>query len=144
MQWIAAAASGVYFCGTMIEGTVLLNWPDYAPQAWQTLLVFFAVALVALVVNTIFARFLPKLESFILVIHVCGFFAILIPLLHFGKPSSTKEVFETWLNEGEWSTRGMTFLVGVTTPIYNFVGADGASHMGMFLICRSFGGMRGS
>lgn len=36
---------------------------------------------VAILVNTTASKILPKLESFILILHIAGFFAILIPLV---------------------------------------------------------------
>lgn len=37
-----------------------------------------------MVINTIFARPLPKIEAVLLVVHICGFFAILVPLVCLG------------------------------------------------------------
>lgn len=120
--WQAVTAGGVYLSGSMIQGVVVLNYPDYAPKNWQTTLMFYAVVLLSLTINTVLARTLPHFESAILVIHILGFFALIIPLLYLGPSSTPQEVFQVWLGEGDWDTRGLTFLIGVTTAMFNFIG----------------------
>lgn len=98
----------------------VLNHPDYVPTKWQTTLLFFAVILLCLLINTIFARFLPQAESGMLIIHILAFFGILIPLVYLGPRSSNQKVWGTWLNEGGWPSRGVTFWVGSTISMLDF------------------------
>lgn len=65
----------------MIIALAQLHYPSYTPALWQGTLVFWLVMLVAIAVNVAASRVLPQLESFILVLHILGFFAIMIPLL---------------------------------------------------------------
>lgn len=65
----------------MILALAQLNYPSYAPALWQGTLVYWEVIAVAILVNTTASKILPKLESFILILHIAGFFAILIPLV---------------------------------------------------------------
>ena len=43
IAWQFGAASSVYLCGSMVQGLVILNYPDYVPERWQATLMFYAV-----------------------------------------------------------------------------------------------------
>ena len=75
-------AGGGYLAGTMIEALIQLNHGDYVPHLWHGTLLFWATVAVAVFINTVTSTVLPKIEAFILVVHVVGFFAILIPVVY--------------------------------------------------------------
>jgi choline transport protein len=54
----------------MIQGMVVLNYPDYGFKRWHGTLLYWAVVVLALLVNTIASRLLPKIESAILVLYL--------------------------------------------------------------------------
>jgi choline transport protein len=68
-------------------------------------------------------------EGTILVLHIVGFFAILIPLWVLAPTNSSKEVFTQFQNLGGWSSQGLSFMVGLLSPIYTLLGVDSAVHM---------------
>ena len=68
----------------MILALAQLNHPSYSPALWQGTMVYWGVMTVAVLLNTYASKILPNLESFILVLHITGFFAILIPLVVVG------------------------------------------------------------
>lgn len=72
--------------------------------------------------NTIVGKFLPKFEGFILIVHVLGFVAILLPLAIMGSHQDAHEVFTTFLNEGNWPTQGLSFMIGLIGSVYVFTG----------------------
>ena len=65
----------------MILALAQLNHPSYSPALWQGTMVYWGVMTVAILLNIYTSKILPKLESFILILHITGFFAILIPLV---------------------------------------------------------------
>lgn len=67
-----------YLAGTIIQGLVILNNPDYNPHPWQSTLMIWAVLTFSILFNTFFASKLPLLEGVVLVLHILGFFAILV------------------------------------------------------------------
>ena len=69
----------------MIVALAQLNHPSYSPTLWQGTLVYWGVMTVAILLNVYTSKILPKLESFMLVLHIAGFFAILIPLVAVGR-----------------------------------------------------------
>ena len=108
-----------------------MNYPDtYSPTRWQGTLLFYAILAIALLTNTYLARVLPKIEAFILLIHLLGFFCVLIPLVYLAPHDSASDVFQTFINGGEWPTDGLSFFIGTVTPMFSFVGINAASHIG--------------
>ncbi|PQE27665.1 choline transport protein [Rutstroemia sp. NJR-2017a BBW] len=125
----ACLASSAFLGGTMIQGLLVLNCPSYGYQRWHGTLLLYAFVSLALLVNTWLARLLPRFESLVLVIHVVGFFCILIPLTYLAPHVSAKEVFATFVDGGEWGSQGLSFMIGLSTGMFGFIGCDAASHM---------------
>jgi len=90
----------------------------------------YAILLVVVLVNTAAAKLLPRIETAILVIHVVGFFAILIPLVKLAPHGSPAEVFTVFANNGGYSSSGLAFFIGLISTNLPFVGYDGPCHMG--------------
>ena len=124
--WQAALASGAFLGGTMIQGLLVLNHPSYDYQRWHGTLLFYAIIVVALFVNTYLARQLPRIEAIVLIIHVMGFFAILIPLVHLAPHATAKEVFATLSDGGGWGSNGVSFFIGLSTSMFAFIGKSPA------------------
>ena len=61
-----------------------MNHPGYSPTQWQGTLLYWALMGLAILVNVFSSTILPKLEFFILVLHILGFFAFLIPMVYVG------------------------------------------------------------
>ena len=92
-------------------------------------MILFAIVLFALFFNTVLARLLPLAEGTILIIHILGWFVILIPIIVKGDHHSNEEVWTLWLNLGGYKSSGVSFFVGLIGPVFAFMGADGATHM---------------
>lgn len=127
--WQGSVSSSALLTGNMILGLASLNNIDFQPQLWQGTLLFWAIFLFAVFINTLVSSALPKFEGLILVLHVLGFFAILIPLITLGPHADAKEVFTTWTNNGGFSSQGLSFMVGIMGNVFAFVGTDAAFHV---------------
>ncbi|KAI0116467.1 amino acid transporter [Nemania sp. FL0031] len=127
--WQAATASLGYLSATLIQGLAVLGNPAYQPLPWQTTLLMWAVIAFAVIFNTVISSALPKVEGAILVLHILGFFAILVPLVYLSPHQSRETVFTVFYNGGGWPTQGLSFLIGLIATVFNFLGADGAVHM---------------
>lgn len=88
-----------------------------------------AVAAVAILFNTFFAKKLPLIEGVILIIHVFGFFGILVPLWALSPRQTPEAVFTQFTNANGWPSQGLACLVGIIGPIYSLIGPDSAVHM---------------
>lgn len=106
----------------MVQGLLVLNYPNYINERWHGTLLFYAVILFALFVNTYLGRFLPQIESVVLLFHVLGFFGILIPLAYLSPHQPADFVFTKFLNVGEWNTKGLSFFVGLVSAMNSFPG----------------------
>lgn len=118
----ANISSAAFFSGTMIQGLLVLNYPDYVFERWHGTLLFYIVVIFSLFVNTYLARLLPGIESAVLVLHIIGFFCILIPLVYLAPHSSASYVFTTFANDGGWSSTTLSFFIGLSTGMYSFIG----------------------
>ncbi|KAK0943656.1 hypothetical protein LTR29_004829 [Friedmanniomyces endolithicus] len=130
LAWIATVATETLFAGTMIQGAMIIDNPDYAGPKWQGTLLTWVVILGCIFINVLIPQWLPRFEVFILVFHIAGFFAILVTLLVMTPSLGTNaSVWLTVLNEGGWPTQGISFCVGFLGNVATFVGADASVHM---------------
>lgn len=120
--WQAMVASGAFLSGTLIQGMIVLNNPQYEPKRWQGTLLHWAVVLVAVFINSVISSLLPMLEGLILIVHVLGFFAIIIPLVYMSSHGSSSSVFTTFVDGGGWGSRGLSFWVGIIGNVFAFLG----------------------
>lgn len=106
----------------MIQGLLILNYPTYEYHAYHATFLCWAVIAVSVFINTVVSGLLPMLEGLILVFHILGFIAILITLLYMAPHGTAASVFRTSLNEGNWSTQGLSYCVGFIGNVATFVG----------------------
>ncbi|KAL9622996.1 MAG: hypothetical protein Q9160_002714 [Pyrenula sp. 1 TL-2023] len=126
--WQADLAAVFYLGGIIIQGLLVLNYPDYDFQRWHGTLLFWAITIVAIVFNTLLVKFLPWIEASICVIHCLGFFVVLIPLVHLGDKVSAHDVFAQYLSLGNYSP-GLSWFVGLISTVFGFMAADGGIHL---------------
>ena len=129
LAWIATIATETIFLGTMIEGLITLNNPDFNQQRWQNTLLAWATVAGTFFINVVVPNILPRFEIFMLVLHLAGFIAITAVLLAMSPKKSADFVFRTALNEGNWPTQGVSYCVGFIGNVDTFVGADASVHM---------------
>jgi choline transport protein len=126
--WLGSVASSALFTGNMVLGIAALNWEGFAPRLWQGTLLFWALFLFALIINILASSALPKFEAVVLLLHILGFVATLVPLVVLGPHTSSERVFSNWNNNGGWPSQGLSFMVGLMGNVFAFVGSDAAFH----------------
>ncbi|KAJ5810034.1 uncharacterized protein N7503_002252 [Penicillium pulvis] len=130
LGWHTGIAGCCYTVANMMVGIVAINYPDsYTYQPYHVTLIVIAVAIVAILFNTFLAQKLPMIEGIILIVHVFGFFGILIPLWVLSPTVPPSEVFGSIEDRGGWGNNGLSCLVGLIGPIYALIGPDSAVHM---------------
>ncbi|KAF9890416.1 hypothetical protein FE257_006084 [Aspergillus nanangensis] len=127
--WQATFATSCFLSGTLIQGLIALCNSTYVPQPWHGTLLFWAVAFFSIVINSVGGKLLPRFEGIILILHILGFFAILIPLTYMADHGDAKEIFTTFYNMGGWPTQGLSFFIGLVGCVFAFAGGDAAVHM---------------
>jgi choline transport protein len=126
--WQAATASSAYLAGTTLQSTILMLDDGYSPKPYQAVLFSWAVLAFAVIINTVGSKTLAHFEGLILILHILGFFAILIPLVYLA-PHSNASILTTFVNSGGWSTQGLSFMVGLPSSIFALIGVDSCVHM---------------
>lgn len=129
LAWIATVATETIFAGTIVQGILILDYPDYVSKQWQGTLLSWLIIATAIFINVVTPNLLPKVEAFTMIFHIAGFIAILSVLWIYSPHGSVEFVFTTTLNEGGWSTQGLSYCVGFLGNVATFVGADASVHM---------------
>ena len=71
-----------------------------------------------------------------MILHITGYFIILIPLIYIAPQGKASDVFTIFLNGGGWPTTGLSFLIGLLGPVFTFGGANGAVHVSYFKLIK--------
>lgn len=79
--------------------------------------------------NTFLAKKLPLVEGIVLIVHIFGFFAVVVTLWVLGPRGDAAQVFTTFTNLGGWDSTGLSALVGILAVMIPLLGADAAVHM---------------
>ena len=122
ISWQAANASTALLNATLIQALVASNYPDYSFQRWHSTLISYGIVAVALFVTTYLGRLFPKFEAIVLVLHIVGFFTVLITLVYLAPKSPVSEVFKQFINGGGFSNDAISFLVGSVSVMFSFNG----------------------
>lgn len=130
IAWQAAMASAAYLSATSLQGLVINSQPSYSPERWHGTLLVFTVISLCFTVNTFLSKHLARVEAVILFLHIT-LFIIVLSILTAKAPtkSSNHDVWALFLNEGGYESKGLSFFVGLITPVFAFSCADGTVHM---------------
>jgi choline transport protein len=127
--WQTFLASVAFVNGTMIQGLIALNDSQYPFHAYHGTLLTIAVIAFAIIFNTLLAVHLPLIECVVLVIHVLGLFAIIIPLWVLAPRQTSHAALLEFSNNGGWPSTGLSAMIGLTTPLTALIGYDCSVHM---------------
>jgi choline transport protein len=126
LGWQAGIAFSSFLVGTLIQGLLVLNYEDYVFKRWHGTCLAIACLCFSVVFNTFLAQRLHLVEGCILVLHIFGFFAIIVPLWVLSPRASSKEVWTTFYDPG-WGSQGLSTLVGgIVASVAPLLGADAA------------------
>ena len=130
--WQGSIVGISFVAGTSVQGLIALNHDSYVPQRWHGTLLIIAAVTAAIVFNTIAAKKLPLVETLVLILHILGVFAIVIPLLAMApEKNDARFALLTFYNGGNWITVGLSTMIGLLTPLSSMLGFDCAVHMCM-------------
>lgn len=130
LGWVTGCPATAQLTASLIQGLVYLKYPNVNFGAlWQFALLVMLIVLLASAFNIYGTRILPTAEGIFLLVHVLGYFAFLIVFWVMSKHSPAREVFTTFADEGNWGSNGLATLVGITTPLWSFLGPDAGAHM---------------
>lgn len=115
---------------TATQGLVINSRPSYDSERWHGTAMAIAVVLICLIFNSFLSKGLPHIEVATLFLHV-SLFIILLIIITVMSPNKSRndDVWALLLNQGGYQSRGLSFFVGLITPVFAFTGVDGAVHM---------------
>lgn len=129
LGWQALTASAAFLGGLQIQGLVVLSYPDYVFERWHGTLIYWAILLLAFLINTVGIKVMPMVENGVLIFHVLTFLAVLIPLVVLSPHKDARYVFTSFENNSGWSSNGVAWCLGLLSSTYVLVGYDGACHL---------------
>ncbi|KAK3312091.1 putative GABA permease [Apodospora peruviana] len=130
LGWQVGNVAISFLVAGQLQGLIILNHASYIPERWHLTPIIIAIITFCMAFNTFLYRQLPLVENLALVLHVLGFFVVLIPLWAMGSPTaSASDVFFTFTDGGGWGNTGLSCLVGMLGPLFGFIGPDSATHM---------------
>ena len=112
LGWQVGLSSVSYAAAVQIEGFTILINPNITFEGWHATLFTIAIALIAVLFNTVLVEKLPTFEFVILIAHIAAYIAFEIVLLLMGPQSTRTEVFGQWENADAWPTNSTAVLVG--------------------------------
>lgn len=123
LAWLFLTASAPFGAGTLIQGLLTLNYPEYVPQRWHGTMLYWAVLVVGFLVNLYGARLLPHIENLMMALHVLLFFLIFVSILALSPTrNSAAFVFGEFQNNTGWGSDGIAWSLGMVTSAYVMVG----------------------
>ena len=122
IAWQASCAGTTFLVSLTIQALAVLNNSGYTPRVWHAVLVVYALVAFSVLVTTVGARVFPKFEAIFLVLHIIGFFAILITVVYLAPKNPASEVFNNFVNGGSFDTHGESWLVGTVSMMSLFNG----------------------
>ena len=120
--WQANLAASAYVAGTLIQGLIGLADPTYKSQFWHSTLLMYGTLALSVLITTRMGTVLPTIEIILLVIYILGFVGILVPLVYLGPHANAHNIFTTFINNGGWSSQGLSFFVGISGNAFAFLG----------------------
>lgn len=127
--WQSAITGIAFLVGTIIQGLITLNNPDYVYERWHGTLLTIAVVGFCVLLNTFAARKLPLVEGTLAVLHFAGLFVVIIVLWTLAPKNNAHNAFLQLTNAGGWSSDGLSMLVGLYPLTLCLIGFDSAVHM---------------
>ncbi|KAK5170950.1 uncharacterized protein LTR77_004094 [Saxophila tyrrhenica] len=129
IAWLSGNAGGMFISGSAMQGLIVATQPNYVPEPYQGYLFVVMVATFALLVNTLLARHLPRLEGIVFVFFILAFMATLVVLWVLAPRLTAAEVFTTFTKGEGWDSLGISLLVSQGAIMFLIVGSDATAHM---------------
>ncbi|KAF7192922.1 putative amino-acid permease C15C4.04c [Pseudocercospora fuligena] len=115
--------------GTVIQGLIALDNPDYVYHRWHGTLLTIAIVVLSVLYNVVLCKRLPVLAQFLFVAHVLGLFATVIPLWITAPKGKASSVLLKVEDNGGWGNTGLSAMIGLLPIVGVLNGYDCIAHM---------------
>ncbi|KAE8153503.1 amino acid permease [Aspergillus avenaceus] len=127
--WVSLLAGVANTTATTIQGLATANYPEYEPERWHLTLIMFAMLIVESLMNMYAFWLIPWIELLAGVFHVVMFIIFLVTFVALAPRHTARQVFLTTQSASGWNNDYVSWNIGLLTPVWGFVGFDGAVHM---------------
>lgn len=131
MCWgiISMGATNNFITANFVLGVANANNPDYVIERWHTVLVAYAVGVLALCFNVFLPRLLDKVSRGLVTWNICAFLIIVIAILATKQPLQTgRFVFVDFVNLSGFP-KAYTAIVGLLQTAFGMCCYDAPAHM---------------
>ncbi len=118
LSWQAGTASGPFLVGTLIQASVTVMSDEYSPTNWEGTLMVIAVTIMTWAFNIWGTKMMPVFQNIMLIVHVFGFWAIIMVFWVLSPRNTTKVTFAQFQNRGGWNSTGLALMVGQLSAIF--------------------------
>ncbi|KAJ4354471.1 uncharacterized protein N0V89_006208 [Didymosphaeria variabile] len=129
IAWQVYLAGACFIVGSLVQGLIALNNPNYVYHRWHGTLLTVAVVALSAVYNVVLAKRLPILGQLLLVCQVVGLFATVIPLWVKGPKGQASQVLFQVEDNGGWGNKGLSAMIGLAPIVGVLNGYDCIAHM---------------
>ncbi|KAH7144405.1 amino acid permease [Dactylonectria estremocensis] len=126
---IVLTASAAFAAGLQAQALITVNDDTYVGTRWQGMLFYFAILAYSGVLNIWGMKAMPHVNLFSGILHVVAFVAITITLGVMAPKNTSSFVFTEFVNSSGWKSDGVSWLVGMQSAVYPFLGYDAACHL---------------
>ncbi|OJD15910.1 hypothetical protein AJ78_03890 [Emergomyces pasteurianus Ep9510] len=128
--WVSVLAGVANNASNLIQGLAVVNFSNNVPQRWHLTLIIFAILIVEGLMNVYTVRLIPWIQLMAGTLHVVLFVIFIIVFLAMAPRQSPDFVFFNGRSASGWESGFVSWNLGLLTPVWAFVGFDGAVHMG--------------
>lgn len=126
---VVTCASGTLAIPSMIFGMVILRDPTFVIKPWM-MFVGYQITNIAIFSLNLFERLLPKFSLFNMWWSVVSVIVIFVAVLAASPTKQPAEfVFEEFINDSGWDSKGVAFLTGMLGSNWGFTNLDAVTHM---------------
>lgn len=119
---IVFTASAAFAAGLQFQACIIMNNLSYSPQRWQGMLFYWLVLVYGFVMNVWGIKFLPHVNIVSGLLHIGAFLGILVTIGVMSNKNTSSFVFTDFQNNSGWESNGISWLVGLQSAIYPFLG----------------------
>ncbi|KAJ5134999.1 uncharacterized protein N7515_004277 [Penicillium bovifimosum] len=124
------SASAAFAAGLQLQALITLNNPEsYVPARWHGMLFYWLILLYSTAINIWGSKILPHTNTTAGVLHVVGFVVIIAVLGAMSEKHTASYVFTEVSNTSGWENDGVSWLIGLLSTVYPFLGYDAACHL---------------
>ncbi|KAI0440433.1 amino acid permease-domain-containing protein [Xylaria telfairii] len=126
---IVFTASAAFAAGLQIQSLIIVNDDNYVPTRWQALLFYWAILAFAGALNIWGTKLIPQVNLVSGIIHIAAFVGIIVTLGVLASKNTSSFVFTEVVNTSGWDSDAVSWLVGLQSAVYPFLGYDAACHL---------------